>query len=368
MTKSYSVRQLEDWLRKNVRPRYISPFDFNIATQINTGWKNVHDSRSGNSVVGYGTGRASNSYNVDATLDFDYALGRAWIVARTEFRNTGGLFRGTANNFSLARAYIGYHFTASGPVILDTYVGRRSLTKMYDSQIMFRGYCDGATVYFSYMPKEIIEIRASSGIYNDQARPYWIFRTGLFNIAKLGLYLDYVFVHWGDSQPPTATNNIQINYNVSQFLVGWEYKPQFLQKNIQVFAAMLLNSSAQINRLTHGSREKTAGYVGLQVGTVKKQNDFSVQAQLQFCRLQAVPPWTMNGIGTGAFTRSIFTAQNSSTVSDQTNYKGWEATANYAITDDLTLSAKLQRSVPMNKFIGPDFNYTSFKLETKYTF
>lgn len=368
MTKNYSARQLEDWLRKNVRPRYTYPADFNISTQINTGWKTIHDTRSGRSVVGYGTGRASDVYNVDAILDFQYLLGQAWAFARTEFRNSGGLFGGTTSKFALSRAFIGYHFTAGGPVILDAYLGRRSLLKLYNSQLIFNGHGDGVTAYFSYMPKDILEIRASSGVYINQSKPYWIFRSALFNIAKLGLYLDYIFIHWGRVSPTIAVNGIPFSYNVSQFLVGWEYKPQFLSKNIQVFAAMLLNSSAQINALSHGSREKTAGYVGFQIGTVKKQNDFSLQVQLQFCRLQAVPPWTLDGIGTGAFTNSIFTATSSRNVSDKTNFKGWEMIANYAITDDLTISGKLQRSVPMNKAIGPDFNYTTFKLETRYTF
>ncbi len=368
MTKRYSVRELEEWMKKNIRPRFVSPADFNISAQMNTGWTNTHDVLGGVSQVGAAAGVAANSYNVGVNLDMDYSFGQAWVDTRISFKNSGGMFSGSTASFELSRAYIGYHFTASGPVVVDLNVGRRDLTKIYDSQLQYRGYSDGATMLLFYMPKEMVDIKAIAGVYAVRAKPYWIFRNGLYNIVKTGIYLDYTFTHWGDVRPNGATNDINMDYNISQFGVGWEYKPQILKKDIKVFAALLLNHKARINELSHGSKENTGGYVGLQFGNVKKQNDFSVQGQLQFCRLQAVPPWSMSGIGTGSAPNSIFTATSSANVNGNTNFKGWETIVNYAITDELTLTGKLQRSVPMNKAIGELFNYTSFKLETKYTF
>ena len=76
----------------------------------------------------------------------------------------------------------------------------------------------------------------------------------------------------------------------------------------------------------------------------------------------------MNGIGTGAKAGALFTAPSSQTVNDTTNFQGWEAVANYGVSDQLTLTAKLQRSVRLNENIGQPFSLTTFQLATKYTF
>ncbi len=370
MTKRYSVRELEQWLKKNVRPRFISPEEFNIAIQINAAWTTNHRTLGGVSAVGATTGTASNSFNPGVNIDYRYAYGRGWISARTAFRNTGGLFRGTANSVALTRANMGYHFTVRGPFICDGTIGRNSFTKIYNSQMEFSGDIDGATLMSSYLFPKMADIRAAAGAYIRSARTYWVIKAGFYNIANIGVYFDYTYAHWGSIRPNTpTTNGNNIKYNVSQFLVGWEYKPQWVNKDIQVFAALLVNDGAVVSVVSNGEREREAGYVGFQFGTVRKQNDFSIQGQLQFCRLQAIPPWNVNGIGTGArATGQIFTALTPQTCNDSTNFKGWEAILNYAVTDELTLTGKLQRSVPMNKAIGIPFNFTSFRLETQYTF
>ena len=154
MTKRYSVRQLEEWLKKNVRPRFVSPADFNIGVQLNGSWTNTHSKLDGITRVGRTTGKASNAFKPGVTIDYNYSLGRAFIGARTSFRNTGGLFKGTANSFGLNRAYIGYHFTTHGPFICDILVGRNSLTKLYNSQMEFKGDADGATLISSFLLKK----------------------------------------------------------------------------------------------------------------------------------------------------------------------------------------------------------------------
>ncbi len=368
MTKRYSVRELEQWLKKNNRPRFVNPADFNISVQVNAGWTNTHNTRGGVSRVGRGTGTASNSFSPNVNIDFKYYYGRAWIGARTSYRNTGGLFNGTANSFGLNRAHIGYHLTTHGPVICDVTIGRRALTKIYNSQLQFKGDADGATLISSYILKNVVDLRAAIGAYIQGDRTYWILRGELFNIANLGLYFDYSLAHWGNIRPNTFTNGIDVKFNTSQFLLGWDFKPKWLKKDLKFFAALLTNHGATVNRLTNGSKLRNAGYVGMQFGNVKKKNDFSVQGQLQFCGLQAVAPWSLLGIGTGSRTGALFTATNFAIVNDTTNFKGWEAVANYAISDELTLTAKIQRSVPANKNIGRDYNFTSFKLETQYTY
>lgn len=368
MTKKYSVRELEEWLKKNVRPRFVNTADFDISAQINTGWTTIHDMLGARSQVGRAAGRPSNKYNADLLLDFSYVVGRAWVLARTSFRNSAGLFGGTTNSFSLNRAYIGYHFTTYGPFICDGMVGRNSLTKIYNSQLQYDSTCDGASLITSYMFGKIVDLRAIIGVYIQGSRAFYIVRGGLFNIANIGLYYDYTYTHWGRIRPATANNGLNIKFNISQFLVGWEYKPKWLKKELKFFAALLKNTAATITNLSKGSRASMGGYVGMQLGTVKKQKDFSIQGQLQYCALQAVAPWDVSGISNGTAPVSMYNATSSRNLNGRTNFKGWEVILNYALTNQITLTGKLQRSVPFNKIIGQPFNYTSFKLESQYVF
>lgn len=372
MTKKYSVRQLQEWLKQNVRPRFITPANFNMSFQVNSGWKYAHDMLGGVPQVGFGTGKASNSYNADLTIDYIYAYGRGRLVARTAFRNAGGLFGGgTTNKLEVGRAYIAYNLTTHGPFICELNVGRRTFIKVYNSQMQFKGWIDGANVISSYIWEKVVDARFLGGIYISNQQGFWVTRGGLFNIAAIGLYFDYVFVHWGKTRPLVVTNENKLNnlaYNVSQFLLGWDYKPQWINKDLKLFVALISNHGATRNEISDYSKESLAGYVGAQYGNAKKQNDFSIQVMLQFCQLQAIPPWDMTGIGSGRAPVSIFKATSAQTVNQNTNFKGWEGKALYALTDDLTLTAKLQRSVTLNKALGEPFNFTSFKLETQYVF
>lgn len=369
MTKQYSVRQLEDWLKKNVRPGFINPADFNVAFQINTGWKYVHDMINSASQVGFSAGRPSNSYFANLTVDYDYSFGRFSLVARTTFRNSGGLFGGTANAFGLDRGYIAWRLTTRGPFSSRLDVGRRSLTKVYNSQMQFIGRAEGFTLINSYLWDKVVDARLTGGIYIFSVpRGFGVLRAGLFNIADLGFYFDFAYSYWGDNRPPDASNNIDVKFNLTQYLVGWDYKPKWLNKDIKVFAAFIKNVGATSNFLTNGSKESMAGYVGVQLGSAKKQGNYSFQFMLQTCALQAIPPWDMDGIGIGRPTTSLFTSTNIATTNTNTNFKGWEGVALYAITDELTLTMKLQRSVTRNQAIGQPRNFTSYKLETQYIF
>lgn len=370
MTKRYSVRELQEWLRKNVRPRFITPADFDLTFQVNSGWKYEHNMIGGVSQVGAAAGRPSNKYNADLTIDYSYAFGRTKVGIRTAFRNSGGLFGGTARGLDVGRAFISYDFVTHGPFVCMVYVGRRVLLRVYNSQMQFSGSADGAGIVTSYGWEKVANLRFLGGLYISNNRSFYITRGEIFNIASLGFYFDYVYVHWGDTRPPAAqsTNGINVQFNTSQFLVGWDYKPQWINKDLKIFAALIQNHGATINLISHGSRESLAGYVGAQYGNAKKQNDFSIQVQLQFCQLQAIPPWDMSGIGTGRATVSIFRATSPQTVNDNTNFKGWEGKILYAVTDNLTLTAKVQRSMTLNKAIGLPFDFTSFKLETQYIF
>ncbi len=368
MTKSYSARELQEWLKQNIRPRFVREAEFGLSGQMSSSWKSVHSQLGSQNQVGSAAGKASNQFKVGVTLDWNYSLGRGWIVTRTQFKNTAGLINGTANDFSLARAYFGYHFTTHGPFVCDLTVGRRTLTRIYNSQIQFSSKGDGATLITSYMLDNIADVRFTSGVYIDMAKTFWILRHGLYNIADLGFYADYTFVYWGNIRPKNNANSLDIKYNLSQFLLGWEYKPEWLKRDLKVFAAMVANHGATRNPLSNYRKENLAGYVGAQFGSAKKKKDFSLQGQLQFCRLQALPEWDVSGVGSPATPTSLHQALSKATINGSTNFQGFEIIFLYSLTDDVTLRFQVDRSLTLNQAFGQPMNYTGFSLETQYTF
>lgn len=369
-TTKYSVRQLEDWLKRQNRPNYLVPATLSISGDVSSSWENIYEVLGKQPQVGSGTSNPNNVFGISTKLQLSYKAGKTWGVGRLTFKNTGGVFNGSANSINLGRAFIGYHFFTGGPMKLDITAGRRELNTMYNSQIAYSGKGDGATGYFSYQWGSIADLQATGGLYTSLNASFFIVRGSIFNIANLGAYIDYSFSYWGSAKPVAAISTFNTKYGVSQFLMGWDFSPRSLFKHdIQLFVALLTNHRAVCIPLSNGAPERGAGYVGAQVGRTKKRNDWSLQGQLQFCQLQAVPEWDVSGIGQGASARGAFNKATSlNLINGKTNYKGWQLKLQYALTDTITLTSSLKRALPDNKAIGRDSNFTSFKLEAVFSF
>lgn len=368
-TTRYSVRELEDWLMKQDRPNYVIPASYTIGGQVSEKWQNVHETLNGAAQVGSGTGTSSNQFKTTVELQITYALGRTFGDTRLQFANQGGAFNGTANSISLNRALIGYHFITYGPHTLDALAGRHALNKIYNSQMMFKTPGDGVTGMGYYIWKKVVEYQLWGGVYTSRPGSFWVVRGRLFNIANLGFYIDYDYVYWGKVKPSSNLTRIRTNYGISQFLVGWDRTPEWLGKNIQVFAALLYNNRAKPHPLSDNKLLNLAGYVGAQVGATKNQGDFSIQGQLQFCQLQALPEWDMAGIGRGnAGKGSLFKASTIRSVNGNTNFQGYSIKLNYALTKQVTITGDFKRSVNLNDGIGWDSSYTNYSISTAYSF
>ncbi|MCH9634335.1 MAG: hypothetical protein S4CHLAM7_10820 [Chlamydiae bacterium] len=368
-TNRYSVRELEDWLKKQNRPNYVIPAVYAILGQVSSKWTHVYENLGGQDQLELSNSLSNNQFNLSTELQFNYALGRTFTNTRLKFSNAAGTFKGSANSISLPRAFIGYHFVTYGPHTLDAILGRRDLTKMYNSQMMFKSSGDGLTLMGFYVWKKVVEYQITGGLYSSNPGSFWIIRGRLFNIANLGFYIDYDFIWWGTVKPSSNITNIPTKYGVSQFLVGWNRTPAWLGTNIQIFAALIYNGRAQAHALSDNKLLNLAGYVGAQYGTIKNAGDFSIQGQLQFCELQAIPEWDFAGIGRGnAAKGSLYKATSLSAVNSNTNYQGYLIKLNYALTSKLTLTADFQRSVNLNDGVGLPSNYRTFSLSTAYSF
>ncbi len=369
-TENYNLRELEAWLKKENRPRYVTPPVFSIDGDVGATWDTTHEVLGSQPQVGTGSGRPNDAFNVGTKLQFLYKAGRTWGGARIGFDNGAGIFGGTANAIKLSRAFIGYHFVTHGPFICDLTAGRRSLTQMFDSQLMYRNYGDGACLFLNYQWKNVMEIQVTNGVFiNTNSVAFWVMSARLFNIANKGFYINYSYNDWGGNRPSNSLSLIDTKFYISQVLAGWECNPKWLKTEFKAFGAFLVNSGATENILSTFKKENLAGYVGVQFGRARKRNDIAVQGQLQVCQLQAVPDWDFSGIGRGNAARgSLFTSTTLKGVNGNTNYKGFQIQVLYALSTNLTLQATLKRSLSLNNHIGLPSNFTKFSLESSFTF
>ena len=194
-----------------------------------------------------------------------------------------------------------------------------------------------------------------------------------------------------------ARNPAGFHFVNSQVSAAYNFTPSFVcNKEAQLFGGFVYNHEGrrvhyynyrnkhQICRtdednFIHEGRERVphtvhkrtakdqnkAWYVGLLLGDVEKEGDWSFEVQYQWVQAFAMPDNDMSGIGRGNTLDDSVTAAGAR---GNTNFRGWRFEGLYAITDDLTLDSILEFSSALNKKIGGSHIYSKFELETIYAF
>ena len=128
---------------------------------------------------------------------------------------------------------------------------------------------------------------------------------------------------------------------------------------------------------TGGRKANWAWYTGVSIGVVKKQGDWAVDVNYQWVQAQAVPDFDVLGIGRGnAAGLGFYTvnrdgtggATNQQTAGGNTNYRGFEIEALYAITNSLVVQQNFKYSNTLNTNIGPDEKFRQYEIEFIYAF
>jgi len=369
-----------------------------------------------------------NQFDIEFNLRFDYKSDRSWAVAHLQFDNDAGVNdngwgcfcdpagfdgSGEVNDICLKKAYMGYNIFSGDCGRLDVELGRRgNLYNVFDSKIQYLSRLDGLLVKYTGQWEYASEwyTKAAGFVIDERCSHFgWIAEAGLLNFGDTGFDVKYSFIYW----PKNGVNSCQLisdpagfQYRNSQLTLYYHLDPSIFCRPVEFYAAAIYNHSAKnvrqyINNakrfraVTLRDAEKNivfkedatpmkkfesftthddvckhnypwAWYVGFIIGEVVKEGDWSLEARYEVVQANSIPDGDVAGIGNGNYLKETYTAP---TRRGNVNYKGWRVEGLYALTDDISLDAKIEHSVTYDKhIIDGDNKFTCFELEAIYAF
>lgn len=360
---------------------------------------------------------SNNDFDVEFNLRFDYKGQTTWAVAHLQYDNSAGVddgeldccfnpfgWHGSGNcdDLCLKKAFWGIRLYEDGCERIEFELGRRNLYNLFDSRVQFLSRFDGATLkYFNcwdcigdwywYLAGFVVDERV-----NHFA---WVTEIGFLDIVDSGIDLKYSLIDWQKfgRNRCHVVNPRGFKFLISQVTGYYHFNPEFLRVKAKVFGAYLYNHRGrhmayrnfrkhhQVCRTdrdkfridnghafapedTHkkiAKDQNAAWYVGVLLGEVEKQGDWSFEIQYQWVQAFAIPEDDMGGIGRGNTLDDYITAIGAR---GNTNFKGWRFEGLYAITDDLTIDTIFEFSQQIDRRIGGSHHYSKFEVETIYAF
>ncbi|HSX37530.1 MAG TPA: hypothetical protein VLE95_01730 [Chlamydiales bacterium] len=349
------------------------------------------------------------AWDIEVNLMLDYRTERTWAAVKIEFDNDMGIRSGTANKIRLEKAYLGGRILPGDTIIIDAEIGRRNLFNVFDSKVQFSSLFDGALFRFNKAFDAIGDYYFNTGpfLVDDITNHYgFVGEMGALGIANTGMNLKYSLINWyrpggeneeGNTAFETALANQRYRFLVSQLLAYYQFYPQWIGKKlIKIYTAGLMNHLALGSKIidvhpvgqqsiaipteiipTGGERANIAWYAGVSIGIVKKQGDWALDANYQWVQAQAYPDFDNLGIGRGnAASVGLYTlnadgsgaATTRTNAGGNTNFKGFELEALYAITNNLVVQQNFKYSNTLNKNIGPNEKFRQYEIEFIYAF
>lgn len=360
-----------------------------IAGDVRARWIAVGEKVNGIKQRGQGTNVAINRFKSEVNLFLDYVAARTWVTTKLKFVNFSGKDGGTATKVEMERAFIGYDIYEQGKEDFYIEIGRSNLDYMFESRVEFGSVFDGIHLFYTRCLPDVGQFTIHGGpfIVDSFTNHYaWVLETFISKWMGTGISLKYSIIDWHRDAPTlnygnapgagkrTVRNNPRYHFLVSQMLVGYERKVDFLRcKTLFLYGAVLANHDAKRSLQTNWKKLNGAWYAGFTLGKLCKACDWSIDLNYQSVQAQAVPEFDLSGIGhgnaaNGLLSDAILYGVFPGAFRLFTNYKGWEANALYAMTDSLSLRAKAQYAVPRNRSVGGDFRYKSFEMSVIYAF
>lgn len=329
----------------------------------------------------------------------------------------GPIGSGQCNDICVKRAYVGYNVYTCDKVRLDLELGRRKLYDVFESYIQFQSRFDGLLVKYTDSRPELFDFYwyGAAFIVDERADHFgFVQELGFIDIADAGFDFRYSLIWWPkirgkdrcclDPNALTQAFGKRFVRNAegwqfidSQFSFSYNLDPEILCTPVEFYGAFLINHYAKkrflqnnpsrphhgervtpeqiayrSHRDTHRDREKLkpkqkqniGWYVGVLIGEVKEEGDWSLDLTYEYVQAQAIQENDVAGIGRGNVLDESFTAERRG----DTNFKGWRAEFLYAITDHLSVDTLFQTSSAIDPKIGGPHHYSQFKVETIYGF
>jgi hypothetical protein len=330
---------------------------------------------------------ATNEFTIEANLMFDYRTERTWASIQMQMSNAAGIKNqervrrvnwdrnfmygsGSLDNLVLRRAYMGYNVIEHGTSRFDIEIGRRRGYDFFDSKIQFYNFFDGIYLKYANSFEGITDFTAKTAAFVVDFRANhfaWAGELGFLNMADLGLDFKYSLIKWKRDAANAfgkehAKGSKFIN---SQYTLAYNLSPDWIHYRTTVYGAFVHNHDAPSSRRTHHKKAANAWYAGAKMGQVKRQGDWSVEANYQWVEAQAIPESDCSGICRD-------NPQNISFYQHKwagfANYKGWMVDTYYALTDNLTLNMNADRVHQAERRIGGKHRSWQFQLAAIYAF
>lgn len=322
----------------------------------------------------------NNAFDIEVNLMLDYRTDRSWGSIKLEFDNDAGIFSGTLRNIKLERAYWGVRVIDADTFTFDIELGRRKMSTILDSKIEFNSFFDGAWFKYDQSFDAIGDYYLHLGafIINENADQYgYVGETGIYNIGGSGMYMKYSLIDWDTKDFHNTIRQHRFDFLVSQLILGYKWYPSTFKRVIQFYLAGLWNHNARKIALTGFKRANWGGYTGVSIGELKKQGDWAFDINYQVLAAQCIPDFDVQGIGLGNATDTGFYVSNSDgkgpantrrTAGGNVNYRGFQMTLDYLLTNQLDMQQSWQQSISLDDSIGPFRRFKQYEIEFIYGF
>lgn len=322
----------------------------------------------------------NNGFDIEVNIMLDYRTDRSWGSIKLEFDNAAGVFSGTLEKLKLERAYWGVRMVDADTFTMDVEAGRRRMSTMVDSKIEFNSFYDGIWGKYDQSFDAIGDYYLHLGafIINENKEQFgYLAETGIFNLAGTGLYMKYSAIDWDTKHFSKPLLKARFDFIVSQFILGYRFVPKKFDKAVQIYTAALYNHVARRREITNHSKQNWGGYAGFSIGELKKQGDWAIDVNYQVLQAQCVPDFDVQGIGFGNAADTGFytvdsdgkgTANSRKTAGGNVNYRGFQVTVDWLLTNQLDLQQSWQQSITLDQNIGPFRRFKQYEIELIYGF
>ena len=318
-----------------------------------------------------------DQFDITFNFLFDYRTDETWASVKLNYDNDAGILNASFNSLLMERAFFGIRLAEGAESTTDLEFGRRFIGYTFDSQIQFGALMDGILLKYNRGMSTIGDLYFYVAPFIVDERIFhisFVTEVGLLNIANTGLYAKYSLIDWATKSFADDRLDRAYNYINSQFLLGYRFRLPFFNAVTVAYAAFLINSAAKPFEVLDNRLDNMAGYIGIQMGEIRKKRDWSFDLVFQIVEPQAIPYQDFSGIGiTNPDGAGLFTVLANGdggitfkeTVIANGNYYGFKVNFLYAIEDSLTLAQSFSISRPYVT-LPKKFNFQKYKIELIY--
>lgn len=322
----------------------------------------------------------TNGFDVEVNIMLDYRTEKSWSAIKLEFDNEAGIFSGTLNRIKLEKAYWGVRLVDTDQITFDIELGRRRLSTIVDSKLEFNSFFDGAWFKYdeSFASIGDFYLHAGAFLINENNNQFgYVGEIGMMNVGGTGFYTKYSLIDWDTKDFSKQIKKERFDFVVSQLLFGYRWFPTYLQKIVILYAAGLYNHAAHKLAISDHKKANWGAYVGVSIGELKKKGDWAIDINYQVLAAQCVPDFDVQGIGLGnAANTGFYTvgskgeggANTRKTAGGNVNYRGFQVTFDWLLTNQLDLQQSWQQSITLDDSIGPFRRYKQYEMEFIYGF